>query len=46
MRVAISPLIKTVFFICLASSCQKDVVSIDDVNVSHDEILQSGYGAG
>jgi len=45
MRVAISPLIKTVFFICLASSCQKDVVSIDDVNVSASPVIAIPIGS-
>jgi len=45
MRVAISPLIKTVFFICLVSSCQKDVVSIDDVNVSASPVIAIPIGS-
>ena len=45
MRVAISPLIKTFFFICLASSCQKDVVSIDDVNVSASPVIAIPIGS-
>ena len=45
MRVAISSLIKTVFFICLASSCQKDVVSIDDVNVSASPVIAIPIGS-
>ncbi|MDG1527528.1 MAG: hypothetical protein P8Q49_07660 [Schleiferiaceae bacterium] len=45
MRLAISPLIKTVFFICLASSCQKDVVSIDDVNVSASPVIAIPIGS-
>ena len=34
IRLANSPLIRTLFFIGLVSSCQKDVVSIDDVTIS------------
>ncbi len=45
MRVAISPLIKTAFFICLVSSCQKDVVSIDDVNVSASPVIAIPIGS-